>query len=506
VINGNIGIGVTTSAVTINNEGMFNGSIYVNANTTFNNLAGATWQAGLYLQDAGTVTATASQIVLEALTGEVDVGWLSGAGMLTLAAGATLTASSMKIGQVGSPGSVDVTGAGTSLTTTSGNYQFIFDGDTGTGSLTVEHQAEVTTTGIIVGLSGDGTLNVETGAVFTSAYLDAGQVAGSTGTVDVNNATLTSQSVTIGDAGTGHATVENGGTITSDHLSIGNHGLGSLTVDGAASIVTTSDLSLGASGGAATLEIVNGAAVDVGTGATTIAGAIHLAETGSIVGAGTIYGDLVNDGSVTVSGGTLNIEGTITGSGSWTVVGGATLQVTSASNDNLTLQQASGATIDLGDGIDTLQLANGSNTVTVKNVETVIGGSGIDNIAIANTAGSTTVIGGLGADIITASAGQDIIRFVSAADSATGNGDHVVNFDAAQDKFDFSAMSGAFASQVEFVDTAAFLGNEHSSAHLEINGGTTLLQIDVNGDGAADMEMQLIGLNGDLHNQNFVLA
>jgi len=57
-------------------------------------------------------------------------------------------------------------------------------------------------------------------------------------------------------------------------------------------------------------------------------------------------------------------------------------------------------------------------------------------------------------------------------------------------------------------------GEEHSnyarSAHLQNNGpGNDVLQIDVNGDGvmdSADMEINLVNLNGTLHNANFLLA
>ncbi len=180
----------------------------------------------------------------------------------------------------------------------------------------------------------------------------------------------------------------------------------------------------------------------------------------------------------------------------------------SASDDTLTLQnQVGGVTVDLGAGNDTLNLANGFNSVTVNNVETVNGGSGNDTIVIANASGTTTVTGGQGFDVMTASAGHDVFNFGSVADSQFGSGDQIINFDAANDSFEFSGMSGSFASAITYVDTAPFDGGGHSEAHLANIGGQTVLQIDVNGDGvmtSADMEIQLVNLSGTLHSSNFI--
>ena len=61
---------------------------------------------------------------------------------------------------------------------------------------------------------------------------------------------------------------------------------------------------------------------------------------------------------------------------------------------------------------------------------------------------------------------------------------------------------------IHFVGTAGFDGGGQSEAHLVTNGGQTVLQIDVNGDGlitSADMEINLVNLNGTLHDGNFIL-
>src|ERR1035437_3302945 len=165
----------------------------------------------------------------------------------------------------------------------------------------------------------------------------------------------------------------------------------------------------------------------------------------------------------------------------------------SSSDDVLTVSQPSfTTTFDMGAGNDTVNFAGQAFGATVVNAETVNGSAGSDFITIGNTTGTTTVTGGLGADTLVASAAADNFRFTSAAESQTGNGDTVVNFNAASDTSTFAGMTGGpsgFSGPVHFVGTAAFdgsLGAPHSEARVDVAGGTANLQIDVNGDGLMD--------------------
>jgi hypothetical protein len=166
--------------------------------------------------------------------------------------------------------------------------------------------------------------------------------------------------------------------------------------------------------------------------------------------------------------------------------------------------------IDLQGGADSLTLANGFNTVTVMNIENVTGGNSNDTILIGNATGSTTVTAGLGFDVITASAGQDSFRFTGVADSQSGSGDTVNNFNAIDDRFVYSGFISNGSDAVTYVGTdTAFAVTNHSQARLDTSLGGTLLQIDVNGDGvmnASDIEVHLTNLAGTLHNSNFALA
>jgi T5SS/PEP-CTERM-associated repeat protein len=318
--------------VIINNNGQIDGSINT-SNTgaftgTMNNNAGATWQTS-YVDDEGTVTASGagSALTVVGASNGMDVA-NTGTGKLTVEGRATLTADFLNIGQfAGSHGTVVVTGAGTTVNTTSGQYQNIGVGFDGTASMTIADQAVVTTTNMEVAFKYD---------------------AGVTDTLDINDATLNvGQGITIADAGTANATVENGGTINTGFLSLANQAgsAGSLTVTGAGSVVQTSGLNLGSSQSSATLTVSNGGAVDIGSGTTTVANAVHVGSSALLQGAGTINGNVVDDGTVTATG-LLEITGAVSGTtGSLVINNGATVRLDGADSQSITFAGGTGTLV-----------------------------------------------------------------------------------------------------------------------------------------------------------------
>jgi hypothetical protein len=186
-----------------------------------------------------------------------------------------------------------------------------------------------------------------------------------------------------------------------------------------------------------------------------------------------------------------------------------------ASDDVLTVtQQSYGTVFDMGAGNDTINFGAQANGVTVVNAENVNGSSGNDFITVGNSAAPVTVTGGLGADNITAGSTPVNFNFNNAAESQTGNGDTVVNFNAANDTFTFTNMTGpnGFTGPVQFMNTAAFDGSvaaPHSEARVDTTGGNATLQIDVNGDGVMDshdIEIHLANYVGTLHSSNFLVT
>ena len=96
--------------------------------------------------------------------------------------------------------------------------------------------------------------------------------------------------------------------------------------------------------------------------------------------------------------------------------------------DTITLGTSlSNGSVSLGSGEDTLTLASGTNRLSVANTATVHGGSGADTIVLTGST-SSMVTGGGGLNFITGNRGAD--TFVFDQDSA-GNYSTVMNFSAA---------------------------------------------------------------------------
>jgi T5SS/PEP-CTERM-associated repeat protein len=413
------------ASVIINNSGQIDGNIFTN-NTggftgTLNNNAGASWQSG-FIDDEGSITATGAGSTISVLgnsTG-MTVG-SSGTGRMTIAAAAALTADFVNIGfAAGSHGTVDVTGAGTTLNTTSasGQYQNIGVGFDGTASLTIADHAVVTT----------GNLDV-------ASNFDAGV----TDTLVVDNATLNAvQGLGIANGGTANATVQNGGSITTGFLSLAGlaGSSGSLTVTGAGSVVSAGGLGFGS--GSATLNVSNGGAIDIGSGTSTVAGAVHIGSSASLVGTGTINGNVVDDGNITAFG-LLDIDGILSGSGSININDGGTLELAGSGAES----------IYFAGGNDTLQLDNalgftgtisgnagspGNFYVTDQGNVTTTAGDAIDFNSAGGAVGSqANVIVTTAGTITGAATGIDVVQngvgdiTISPSGSVTGqSGDGVI--------------------------------------------------------------------------------
>lgn len=196
------------------------------------------------------------------------------------------------------------------------------------------------------------------------------------------------------------------------------------------------------------------------------------------------------------------------------------------------LNTQAGALFDLGDGNDTLHLYNDPNgftsSVSVRNVETVMGSSNSDTITIIGSSNETMVMGSWGADFLTAGSGVDKFGFATIADSAWGvERDQVTDFDANADQFVFIGMNesetnvnGFRGGSIDFIgagdgpiavggEVAFTGGGDQSEARLANIGGTMVLQIDVDGDaqmGGNDIEIQLVNHTGILSDSNFLLV
>nr|WP_246420165.1 hypothetical protein [Neoroseomonas alkaliterrae] len=159
--------------------------------------------------------------------------------------------------------------------------------------------------------------------------------------------------------------------------------------------------------------------------------------------------------------------------------------------------------VDLGAGADILRLANGANTVTVANVETVLGGSGEDRITvtgsvgariegrggsdlIAGGAGADTIIGGAGADTMSGGGGADWFIF-EAGDSSLSSPDVILDFLASQG--DRLIVAGRDMHDYVARGEAAFApGGGPQMRFIEATGRA---EFDIDGNGTADLAIIL---------------
>ncbi|HEV2968923.1 MAG TPA: PEP-CTERM sorting domain-containing protein [Pirellulales bacterium] len=273
--------------------------------------ASAGSQGDLTITDAGTTWTIAEQM---------DVG-NSGAGSLTIAAGAVFST-----GSTGSP------------TGTSG----VIGGNTGgTGTVTVTGAGSTWTQngGLSVGFDGQGTMMVEAGGLVHSASGYVGRFSGAVGhaTVTGTNSTWNVDgSLFIASDGSG-----SGGS--------GSGGNGSLVVASNGAVTVGSELQIGAQG---TVNVTGGRMAVGSGGLPAAAGTLHVGPNGLLEGIGTIIGHVVNDGSAKVAE-TSRIMGGLDGTGITQVNAGGSLTADHIIQNALFVGGASGSpalvTIDASD-------------------------------------------------------------------------------------------------------------------------------------------------------------
>ena len=93
-----------------------------------------------------------------------------------------------------------------------------------------------------------------------------------------------------------------------------------------------------------TISVTGGGAVEVGTNAASVAGAVHVAGAASVQGFGTINAAVVNDASIMATGGTLHILGAVSGTGSFSINNSAALDLGAsvAATETLTFSGSQG--------------------------------------------------------------------------------------------------------------------------------------------------------------------
>jgi Ca2+-binding RTX toxin-like protein len=100
--------------------------------------------------------------------------------------------------------------------------------------------------------------------------------------------------------------------------------------------------------------------------------------------------------------------------------------------------------------------------------------------------GSDTLIGSSGADTLVGGAGADRFFYNTTSQSSLAASDTISDFSVGEDLLVFDGLlSGSFSMVSSFTNT----GNSQASW----NGGTNTLTVDTDGNGVADMKLNILG-------------
>lgn len=168
-------------------------------------------------------------------------------------------------------------------------------------------------------------------------------------------------------------------------------------------------------------------------------------------------------------------------------------------------------TINGGDGMDTASYSDSTAGVNINlaaatasggyatgdkliNIENIIGSS--HNDTLIGNALANIITGGAGKDIMTGGAGNDYFKFSSVTDSGKTSStidiitDFVNGTGKSGDEIDLTDFAGTFV----FKGTAAFTHTAHEVNYAHV-GGNTFINVDVDGNGVLDFQIELAGLH-----------
>ncbi len=149
-----------------------------------------------------------------------------------------------------------------------------------------------------------------------------------------------------------------------------------------------------------------------------------------------------------------------------------------------------GFTIANGVTIENARSGTGNDTLTGNEAANRLE-SGAGNDSLAGNGGDDVLVGGAGSDVMTGGAGADLFVFTSDGDSTPGAGrDIITDFTQGSDVIDLSELIAS-----TFVGSALFSGNA-GEVRFAAFGGATIVELDSNGDGLADFQLEVQGQAG----------
>ena len=145
-----------------------------------------------------------------------------------------------------------------------------------------------------------------------------------------------------------------------------------------------------------------------------------------------------------------------------------------------------GFTIANGVTIEDATSGIGTDTLIGNDVANRLSSGAGDDIIMAG-GGDDTLLGGAGKDALTGGAGNDLFRYTALADSAVGAGRDVIADFAEGDRIDLSAVGAT-----TFIGGDSFDGRAGQVRAVSI-ADQTIVEYDWDGDGRADMQIELSG-------------
>ena len=159
--------------------------------------------------------------------------------------------------------------------------------------------------------------------------------------------------------------------------------------------------------------------------------------------------------------------------------------------------------VTTGDGDDTIYGNGAANVLLAGNGDDGLGGSN-GNDTLDGGGGNDWVNGGKGVDIVTGGTGEDSFGFYADDEYGTdggvgaGNRDIIMDFSQAQD----DVIDIGDIADFSFIGQSAF--SSVSQVRYFHSGGDTIVQVNHDGSGGADLEIQLEGII-NLNASDFIL-
>lgn len=224
------------------------------------------------------------------------------------------------------------------------------------------------------------------------------------------------------------------------------------------------------------------------------------------VGANALYGGIGRDVLISLEGDDILSGGS-----------DAANELYGGAGDDTYIVRAAGDTIveRAGEGVDLVQTTL-QEQVLADHVENVVfvgsgsfagRGNGLDN-QLRGGSGADRLSGSGGRDQLIGGGGADVFVYDHAADSTAAAHDLIIDFKAGEDRIDLSQIDADPASAAR--DPFTLLSNSPFSARsselrVRTDGQDTFVEADLDGDGSADIVIQLAGLHA-LSAQDFIFG